>query len=617
MKLLEISLPANSERGLKAISLKRLGQIVILAGRNGAGKSRVLRELVRHVSEIRMPPFNLAIAEVPRQVRNWKGPLGLPLQSHADAAEIIRIQLGTRFAGPVLAMWNTVRLSRIEQFRFVWLNPKVADITDARTLSAIEVEHQSTASRASSIDDLRNQVLARIQDLQNQWFNAGSNQVDATPDQRSGAIAEYEQLQTIVNTLLGTQFGRDLRGNVTLFGRVIGEAGLSEGQKILLLWSVMLHSQVQHLSQAIIICDEPENHLHPQALLDAIERITEALPDVQLWIATHSLPLLSHFDPSSIFWVEDGAVEFAGTKPLMVLRGLIGNDDRIGRLHDFLGLPANLAANRFAAQCLVEPYISDRGEGDPQTGQIRRLLATVRSGEPLRVLDFGAGRGRLAADLIAARSSNDRLAARINYVAFEPSLKHQDELVQRVGELNGENGDRLFSDLGTLTSKIGLRAFDVVVLCNVLHELPVADWLNYFGENGRLLDLLREDGYLLLVEDTLLPVGESPHPGGFLVLESPPLFEFLECKAEDVVRDQAASNPRLVGHLIPRVLLERPTPSSLAKALKQVVRIAAERIDALRSGPADASDSDGNERYRAGREHAFYVHQFTNATRCL
>jgi SAM-dependent methyltransferase/energy-coupling factor transporter ATP-binding protein EcfA2 len=616
VKLLEVTVPANPELGLKAISLKRLGQIVILAGKNGAGKSRILRELVSHISKKTLSPFPWTIANLPHELRGWNQPAGAAITTHDEVSTLLRDRLGTQSAS-IIALWDSVRLSRIEQFRFVWLNPKVADIIDVRTLSPIQLEQQSSAACASSIDDLRKQVLARIQDLQSQWFNAQYNQVDASASQREDAIAEYQRLQKIVDTLLGTQLGRDLRGNITLFGRVIGEAGLSEGQKILLLWSVMLHSQVQHLSQAIIICDEPENHLHPQALLDAIERITEALPEVQLWIATHSLPLLSHFDPSSIFWVEDGTVEFAGTKPLMVLRGLLGNDDRIGRLHDFLGLPANLAANRFAAQCLVEPYVSDRGEGDPQTGQIRRLLAKVRPGESLRILDFGAGRGRLAADLIAARSSNDRLAARINYVAFEPSLKHHDELVQRVGELHGDNDDRIFSDLGTLTSKIGLRTFDVVVLCNVLHELPVADWLKYFGENGRLLDLLREEGHLLLVEDTLLPVGESPHPGGFLVLESPPLFEFLQCSAEDVARDQAASNPRLVAHLVPRVLLGRPTKSSLTKALSQVVKMAAERIDALRSRTAEASDLDGNERYRAGREHAFYVHQFTNATRNL
>ncbi len=132
------------------------------------------------------------------------------------------------------------------------------------------------------------------------------------------------------------------------------------------------------------------------------------------------------------------------------------------------------------------------------------------------------------------------------------------------------------------------------------------------------MDLVKDDGYVLLVEDTLLPVGENPHPGGFLVLESAPLYEFLSCAADEVVRDAAIDNSRLLAHLIPQKLLGRPTVDSLNRALNQVVKIADERIRELRERSLESgSDPDGNARYRTGREHAFYIHQFTNATRAL
>ena len=51
MILWEVNLPASRELGLKAISLKRLGQVVGLAGKNGAGKTRVLTHLEQYCSK--------------------------------------------------------------------------------------------------------------------------------------------------------------------------------------------------------------------------------------------------------------------------------------------------------------------------------------------------------------------------------------------------------------------------------------------------------------------------------------------------------------------------------------------------------------------------------------
>lgn len=615
MRILDIQLPKNDQLGLKATSFKRLGQVVVLAGRNGAGKSRILAHLNQFLTE-GMSPFGFSFSNLPDDLSPWNE--NKPISTYAQAREVIKNATTPDYGEAILRRIDSVTLSDFRQFKVAWLTPKSPELKDVRDITPKKAEQSSDAASSCTIRELREHALARIQDLQNQWFHARSTDVTANEDQRRFAIAEYERLQELFKALIGIELGRDLRGHATVYGRAIGEAALSEGQRVLLLWAVMLHSQVSHLSQAILICDEPENHLHPQALLDAIGRVTKALPDVQLWIATHSLPLLSNFDPSTIFWVADGSAEFAGTKPLKVLRGLLGNDERIGRLHDFLGLPANLAANRFAAQCLVEPAVSERGEGDPQTGQIRNLLSTLNPEEPLRVLDFGAGRGRLAADLQAARSMSDTLGNRIEYFALDPSHNYRDELIQRIRELHASETGRLFNDVSTLTNELGMRTFDVVVLCNVLHEIPVAEWLKIFGVSGRLLDLLKPEGHVLLVEDTLLPVGESPHPGGFLVLESAPLYEFLSCDVSEVIRDTAKSSARLLAHLIPNKLLERPTQESLKKALTQVVKIADERITELRKISLDSgADSDGNARYRAGREHAFYVHQFTNATRAL
>ncbi|WP_374759976.1 AAA family ATPase [Acidithiobacillus thiooxidans] len=65
--------------------------------------------------------------------------------------------------------------------------------------------------------------------------------------------------------------------------------------------------------------DEPENHLHPSAVIDLLDAIKEQNPHGQIWIATHSIPLLSHYDEGSIWYVDEGSISFAGRKPELSL----------------------------------------------------------------------------------------------------------------------------------------------------------------------------------------------------------------------------------------------------------------------------------------------------------
>lgn len=213
-------------------------------------------------------------------------------------------------------------------------------------------------------------------------------------------MERYRQLNTLVKRFIGVELDRDLDDHATLYGYPLGTAPLSDGQKILLQFCVAIHAQAEKLSELIVLMDEPENHLHPGAMLDAIEQIQPALTNGQLWIATHSIPLLAHFDPESIWWMEDGGVEHAGSTPERVLTSLLGVEERAARLNDFLGLPAALAATRFAYQCLLPPAVLTTGSSDPQTTQIGRLLASQKPGSAfgsLILVQAGDGSSQLYA----------------------------------------------------------------------------------------------------------------------------------------------------------------------------------------------------------------------------
>jgi ABC-type cobalamin/Fe3+-siderophores transport system ATPase subunit len=156
--------------------------------------------------------------------------------------------------------------------------------------------------------------------------------------------------------------------NATVFGKPLTDSGLSDGQKVLIQFAVALHAQKGRLDNTVFIMVEPENHLHPSALIEFFDALGEVANNSQFWIATHSVPLLAylaHKEPMSIWYVEDGKVSNAGKKPEQVLSGLLelGNEEQIGNLNAFTSLPAQYAAIRFAAECLL---VSEKRRRDPQ-----------------------------------------------------------------------------------------------------------------------------------------------------------------------------------------------------------------------------------------------------------
>jgi ABC-type multidrug transport system ATPase subunit len=201
---------------------------------------------------------------------------------------------------------------------------------------------------------------------------------------------------------------RDENGDATLFNFRLGDAKLSDGQKILLQFCMAIYSKETKISDLILMLDEPENHLHPEALVGPIDRLVGAVNNGQIWIATHSINLLAHFDPSNIWYIEEGKVSYAGNKPKTVLDGLLGREDEIHKLSNFLSLPALMATNQFAFECLFEPQSVSTGNDDPQTNQIIASINSLIDGNNIViVLDFGAGKGRLLSTIRELNSEND------------------------------------------------------------------------------------------------------------------------------------------------------------------------------------------------------------------
>jgi SAM-dependent methyltransferase len=294
----------------------------------------------------------------------------------------------------------------------------------------------------------------------------------------------------------------------------------------------------------------------------------------------------------------------------MVLTGLLGDEERRGRLASFLDLPFALASDRFTAECLVPPGVADFKTSDPQTDQIRTFLERLHKGtDPLRILDFGAGKGRLASEL-AEKWDSEEKRRQLDYIAYDSSKKDADECANAIARLHGNADNRLFHDATALRAHYDEGSFHVVVMCNVLHEVPPADWSDLFGPKGKITRLLRPDGFLLVVEVQQLPYGERAHQNGFLVLDGAQLrklFAISESDSSGFVVD-ARRDDWLKAHLISQPLLARFDLTTKLAALKDLSSTASDRILELQRKEPN---------YHNGRLYGFWVQQFANAELAL
>ena len=149
-------------------------------------------------------------------------------------------------------------------------------------------------------------------------------------------------------------------------------------------------------------------------------------------------------------------------------------------------------------------------------------------------------------------------------------------------------------------------SFDVVIMCNVLHEIDPKDWLKLFQSEGLISSLLSDNGMLLLVEDHQIPIGEKAYQKGFLVLDTPQLKDLFKIseKETDFTFSDKRGDGRLKAHQIPKRCLVQIDEASRLSAIKSMSTTAREKILEIR---------EDKKNYQNGKLHGFWTQQFANA----
>lgn len=640
MKIEKLNLPGivTSQVELKAVKMERLNNVVLIAGKNGSGKSRLLKLIKDQIPTI---PNSARIIELNKSIAQYKIHISQEeeqikyndselAKNNLNQSQIDFLNDQKKNSERNKTAYNTNidnwenEIDKAHYFTFfpekednvlVDFVPHSLILKDSYTISPQELDQYAQNIYSIGTNSIELGTIPAIEMIQKKWVNANTISIDdlnINPEEKLKIDEDYDRLKKYIKLFLNTDLKRNKDGYPELFNMRIGIAQLSNGQKILLQFCMALFAQEVNLENLIIFMDEPENHLHPAALIEVLEKITPHVKNGQVWIATHSINVLAHFDPSNIWYIENGEISYAGNVPRTVLKGLLGDEEEIEKLSNFLSLPAQMASNNFAFESLFYPNVLITGPEDPQVNQIHLIIKDIaKKGDKLKVLDFGVGKGRLLSTIYEnERLRNSNATDWLDFYGYDIFDTHKDICNKAFVNIYGSCENRYFNESKDLMAKHDESTFDFIVMCNVFHEIEPKDWLNLFNSITSLFKLLKVDGYLLIIEDQFLAVGEKAHSKGFLVFDELEFKKLFKITSTDkYLSTDYRKDGRLKSHHIPKNCITRIDTTSKKEALEILLQNSKDEIKSLRK----VTDPT----FKTGKSHGFWSQQLANASLAL
>lgn len=561
-------------KGARNVHLKRLGQFNIIVGPNGCGKSSILQMMAKAFTDD--PNKNLDFPE-------------------AVAEFIISRDAGSDIVDEKFKVEGGKAVTPFKNIKGKYLIPSSNKLAPPGQ-GFNDLEQQERSFSPPFAQHGANNLIKVLQKCATEC----EDQVNAKI--KNEGAEKWKKFEEVIFKILNKKVSF-VRNSTTvnnyqilLDGEPLYHDFLSDGEtRILqLLFRALLNDEPTAFPDILLI-DEPELHLHPNNQIKLINLLRKLVGnDCLVFISTHSPYILSQFDISNVRYLSlpdenglqevlsgmdaytRGLVELVGGEEVLTAQKALFNYANWGSTYQFLN------------ECFDEPeVIAEADPSDPQGGLIGNILKD-KQGE-ITVLDYGCGQGRIANFL---DNELPELSKRIQYIGYDPNEANVSDIdVAKFVNLNSTN----FSSTFPQNQKV-----DILFCCNLIHELRRFKDIQLAYKQW--IDVLADDGWLIIVEDSEFRVGETDfimmHPRELGTLfETPPV-------AQDWARDKrifgAAWNKRDLN-------VHELSLNSYRTCLDEVLSRSKQKANEI----ADKKELASNdvEKARLARTYGFYLAQ--------
>lgn len=635
MRISKIKIPQHTagQVNLKEINLTKrpLSSTVALVGKNGSGKSRILKFVENYFKTITAESyFEGHLVNIPETITSG-------IELNINNAENLFKQLNNKNlnAQQIQQIKNDASqfmdlfLDRLKQIGRAYikvvdgnelkniksgLNNNNNDLTFSQILSNKHFDslvlnpQQDERNLLNEFTTLNSQSTVNyfvklsseiVTDEFNLYLKHKKNPIVIEDEiKQKSSYQLFTKFQIFVKQFLGKDFSYQSETRENIFSSTLYYNNepfnielFSPGQKTLFAYAILFFyldiNTKANIKESIIIIDEPEQHLHPEAQITLINALKSIINETgQLWIATHSVHILSHLEYDEIMMVKDNEIiPPSRTTPGKSFNDLMGIDTHINELNTFINSISEWSYANFMVQCFKEPnVIFGKNTDDPQFKLFKKFLETK---ETVEVLDFGAGKGRIGFTV----REDEIVSKKISYSAYEPIDNGNFEFLNKI-----PNKKDVYSNL----DEIPKENYDLVVLCNVLHEIHPKDWVNNLIS---IKKLLKEDCYLLIIEDRYLPKGENAHEFGYLIFGTEETKILLNSKTSlELKHDNTEYSERIIFNAFLKHEIN-PSDESIENAIKKLKENCFKNIKQLRK----EKDKDVNHGRRYANETQLYI----------
>lgn len=322
---------------IQNFSVSELGDFTVIAGRNGAGKSRLLQALVQKIRNPRQPNVELEIE----------------LTSEAEIKSVGRT--GADDSGRVLSTVNQNERAHIQAI--IQKNKRRQNFQSSVILYDSDRKVQNVAAlqfQFEFADPFTENVGWDIgfQGLGNRWADTQHAIFKKIHRQTTSIASRARSLKAEGKTEMGLEFEDPLEPFRQIFERLLSPKKLKradlQAQKLIVehdgnefpidqlssgereVLSISFDLLLRKPSDCVIIFDEPELHLHPELLSRLMVTLQSIGERNQFIVVTHSPEIISAADPNAVIFVrqsngsENQAVKLADEQEATTLLHELG-----------------------------------------------------------------------------------------------------------------------------------------------------------------------------------------------------------------------------------------------------------------------------------------------------